>query len=87
MSEENPGKDSKGGYVPDISIANKVRQMELQHDSLRLQMWLQFGVLALTIIVITVLASMDKLNATVATLLATLLGYVLRSTQDKKASK
>ena len=86
MSKEKEGNSpvASGGYVPDRATGHKVRQLELQHSTWRLQMWLQYGVLTLAVVGIMFLAWNGKLDATVATLLATLLGYVLRSTQDKR---
>jgi len=78
--QEKPG----GGLALDPSITSKVRQLEEQHKTLRTQMYLQYGVLALSLGGVIFLAYIGKLDATVSALFATLLGYVLRGTHDRK---
>ncbi len=81
MSEESKRGD---GYVPDAGTRRHIRQLQLEHTTIRIEMGLQYGVLVLALVLIVVLSLCGKLDATVSALLATLLGYVLRSTQAKK---
>jgi len=55
----------------------KKREIEFQHKTTALTMWLQAGAVVIIILSAVALAWHGKLDATVATLMATLFGYFL----------
>jgi ABC-type proline/glycine betaine transport system permease subunit len=56
-------------------------EVEFQHDTTRLWLVLQAGAITVIIVVAALLAWHGKLDATVATLMATLFGYFLGKTR------
>jgi|SRR5579859_2970629 len=61
----------------EAGVEQRKREIEFQHSTTRLWMKLQAGAITVLLIVAGVLAWHGKLDATVATLMATLFGYFL----------
>jgi hypothetical protein len=61
----------------EAGVEQRRREIEFQHSTTRLWMKLQAGAITALLIVAGVLAWHGKLDATVATLMATLFGYFL----------
>lgn len=81
MSEET----KEGAFLPGKDARASIVKLQLEHTTARLHLVLQYVVLLAALGLIVFLSVRGKLDATVSALVATLLGYVLRSTQDKAA--
>jgi hypothetical protein len=79
MSEQT----QEGGYRPGRAAKESIEKLELEHTTARLHLCLQYGILLAALLLIVLLSFYGKLDATVSALVATLLGYVLRSTQER----
>jgi len=79
MSNETPEKPS--GLNLGRAGVDAIKKLQLEHTTARLHLCLQYGVLLVALGLIVYLSVHGKLDATVAALLSTVLGYGLRSTQ------
>ena len=61
----------------EAGVEQKKREVEFQHSTMRLWMKIQAGAITALLVTAGVLAWHGKLDATVATLMATLFGYFL----------
>ena len=61
----------------EAGVEQKKREIEFQHRITRLWLWLQTGAIVAILLCAAALAWHGKLDATVATLMATLFGYFL----------
>jgi len=71
------------GYSLTRETTDAVKKLQLEHTTARLHLCLQYGILLAALALIVFLSMRGKLDSTVSALVATLLGYVLRSTQSK----
>lgn len=81
----NEALEKPSAFNPGRAGVDAVKKLELEHTTARLHLCLQYGILLVALGLIVFLSLRGKLDATVAALLSTVLGYGLRSTQVKNS--